>query len=144
MSPNWQESENSGGSSKFFDPRGYIRERVKLLADVLGAKEPTDGRIMSFQDGLERYCESALRKAFNRAEQELERFPTPKTMKSFCNEESPSESWKYDFKPGNDNNGNKCLIDPNAEGADRFMYLPQNCEEGKRFLAKLKEIAGRK
>lgn len=144
------------------DRESVISVRIQMLAAALSKKCP-DELIAVYQRNLSRFPISVLTKAFGRAESELERFPPPRILAGFCQESMPSEMWRYNFKPGYDDDGVPCLIDPDpwcdvchypssehptkncAIPVDRlnarFMYRPQDCAEGRGFLAKLKELA---
>lgn len=151
------------------DRRSLIRIRMLMLIQVLG-KRVTDDNLETFLavyvDSLQGFGQGTLTRAFKRAEQELERFPTPKILKEICNMEAPSNNWRYNFTPGVDDNGVPCLIDPDPDCDEcrepirlhptkkcftavdkrqaKFMYRPQNCEEGREFLAKLKEFSAKR
>lgn len=157
-------SEQSGwnGKQEFHgDLNEYIKVRVLMLAAVFNRKA-SDELVEVFREILSKYPFTALQKAFSKAESTLERFPTPKQMREMCNEEMPSSAWRYDFKPSHDPKGVPCLIDPDpccdscrepksvhphrkcAFFQDRldakYMYRPQDCPEGRGFLAALREF----
>jgi hypothetical protein len=93
-----------------------IRERVELLGAVFNRKVRPAMTVV-FQEALEGYPYGTIQQAFIKAERELERFPTPKAMRTLCNESMPSQSWRYDFQPalGKDPETGKpirVLIDP--------------------------------
>jgi hypothetical protein len=61
-------------------------------------------------------------------------------MRQICNEEMPSQTWKYNYVKTTDKAGTPCLIDPVTK---ETLYLPQNCPEGREYLKVLAEIAKR-
>lgn len=143
------------------DTLEYIKARVLMLAAVFNRKA-SDELVEVFREVLRGYPFSALKGAFSKAESTLERFPTPKIMRELCNEEMPSNSWRYNFRPSTDPNGIACLIDPDPSCdfcreplsmhpnkrcaaiinllPAKFMYRPQDCEEGREFLVKLEQF----
>ncbi len=154
---NWKESEPADDRNQ----REIIQERIEMLAAVF-SKKISAQMIVVFQDALERYPKSALKKGFTKAEIGLERFPTPKIMRELCNSEMPSRNWRYNFIPSKDSEGTLCLLDPDPDcnhcreprslhpvkGCPGFegsiyMYRPQDCPEGREFSAKFREIAGK-
>ena len=144
MSEDWQRSEPRDDRPS----AQIIRERVEMLAAVFSRKL-SDEMLIVFQEALHGYPKETLKRAFLKAERELDRFPTPKAMRLLCNEEMPSGAWKYHFTPklGNDPETGKpirILIDPDPmPGRARELYKAEDCPEGREFLAKLKEIAGK-
>jgi hypothetical protein len=70
-----------------------------MLAAVFNHKV-NENLIAVFQDALKGYPGGVLQSAFIKAERQLERFPTPKVMRSLCNEDMPSRAWRYDFAVG--------------------------------------------
>lgn len=141
MSENWNASEH------FEDNRTsgeIIRDRVEMLGAVFNRKV-TEQLIAVFQDTLTGYPVSALKKAFTKAEGQLERFPTPKIMKLMCNEEMPSGAWKYHYRDaeGKDpETGRPIRIKIDPETGEK-LYRAGDCPEGRAFLEKLASIAGR-
>jgi len=111
-----------------------------MLMAVFGKKE-NDDLVGIFQRHLNKYTVWMLRKAFSRAETELERFPTVKWMVGACEQLKPSSVWKYHYKDSVDGDGMPCKVDP--ENGER-LYLPQNCLEGRAFLKALASVAGKK
>jgi hypothetical protein len=126
---------------------------------------------MVFEEVLKNYPKAVIQKAFTKAESELERFPTPKIMRTICSESMPSQTWRYDFEPSVDYDAEsevRVLIDPDPTcsicrepksihplkkcgrytpsglGDDRVMFRPQDCPEGREFLLKLRKIAGQR
>ena len=126
------------------DKIDLIRIRLQMLMAVFG-KRLADEHQGAFYDvylrNLEKYPVGVLTKAFAKAEQELERFPTPKILREICNSEMPSQTWKYHYKDATDDEGIPCKVDPET---GEHLYLPQNCPEGREFLAKLSELAEKK
>lgn len=124
----------------------FISIRTQMLALVFNRKCPSE-MVEVYQRALRTFTIQTLERAFRRAENELERFPTPKTMTALCAESSPSQAWRYNYMPGtsvDDETGMpvNILIDPTAgNGVDPEMFRPQDCKAGRAFLAKLKEIA---
>lgn len=118
----------------------YIRIRTRKLFSIFNRKK-SDELVSVYQRTLGRVPIQSLNLGFNHAEERCERPPTPKQMLEICNEYRPSESWRYNFVPGVDGDGIAVLIDPSAASpAERFLYRPQDCPEGRAFLARLKEI----
>jgi hypothetical protein len=140
--------------------------RVKMLAAVFGRKI-TDDLIIVFKRVLGVFSTRVLGKAFSKAEAELERFPTPKQMAAIAGELMPSGLWRYNFEPGEAPDPDtgmlvNVLIDPDPscdvcrEPRSRHphdkctgmvdelyahaMYRPQDCPEGRAFLAVLRKI----
>lgn len=139
--------------------RTIIRERIEMIAAVF-SKKISEEMILVFQSALERYPNEVLKRAFGKAETELERFPTPKAMRDYCNADMPSRGWAYDFVHSRDPEGIPCLLDPdpncehcrdprsfhptktcdNFEGSI-YMYKPEDCAEGRMYLAAVKAVS---
>ena len=121
------------------DVESYVKIRTMQLMVTFGKKENHEmARV--FVEVLSRYPEGVLKRAYSRAERELERFPSPKVMRQICNEEMPPQTWRYDYVRSKDNAGTPCLIDPATK---EWLYLPQDCNEGRLYLEVLAEIAKR-
>lgn len=139
----------------------YISVRTGMLATVYGVKE-NPSRVDVFVRHLKTVPLETLKKAFDKAEIAFEKMPSPKKVGELCGEFMPSQSWRYNFQPGHDREGTPCLLDPDPDcdacrepwskhptltcakpvdklGA-RYMYKPQDCPEGRAFLAKLREV----
>jgi hypothetical protein len=114
-----------------------VRERIEMIGAVFNRKI-TETLILVFQDALEGYPAAVLKKAFKKAELSLQHFPTPKIMRNLCNEEMPSDSWRYSYRTGQDADGTPYRIDP-ATGEK--LYRPQHCPEGREFLLTLRRLA---
>lgn len=121
-----------------------------MLAEVYGKRpkpEQMEALKRVFCDALENLPESAISKGFSKAEQVLERFPTPKAMRELCSEFVPNEAWRRDYKAADGTDPEtgdqvRVLIDPAPESPkDRSMYRPQDCPEGRLFLLKLRSLA---
>jgi len=145
-----------------------ISLRIRMLAAVFG-KKITNDMIEVYQRVLRRFPIKVLSKAFRRAESDLEKLPTPKILGVMCGEAMPSTMWRYNFTRSQAPNPEGMLVDvlidpdPSCDVCreprsvhpskrcpdfiDKFnaevMYRPQDCAEGRAFLAKLKEVAGR-
>jgi hypothetical protein len=172
---NSNENENESAA---FDNRSsaeIISDRIEMLGAVFNRKI-TEELKQVFEEALHGYSRGALKRAFIKAERQLERFPTPKIMRSLCNEETPAKTWRYEFEISADQNPEgqevTVLIDPDPVcyicrepksvhpvklssdrscpffkselGDDRVMYRPQDCKEGREFLLKFRQIAGKK
>lgn len=144
------------------DIENYISVRTGMLAAVYNSKQNPE-RVDAFVRHLKAVPLEALKKAFDKAEVAFEKMPSPKKVSELCGEFMPSQSWRYNFKPGTDPQGVACLLDPDPdcdvcrEPASkhphrqcsgftdkrdaRHMYKPQDCPEGRVFLGR---IAGRK
>lgn len=143
------------------DIESYIGVRTGMLATVYGAKE-NQARCEVFIRHLKNVPLSALKKAFDKAEIAFEKMPSVKKVGELCSELMPSQTWRYNFTPGTDKQGVVCLIDPDPD-CDvcrepwskhphekcsqvvnkldaRHMHKPQDCPEGRAFLAKLAEV----
>lgn len=140
----------------------YLRTRAGMLMVAYGKKE-NPVLVDLFVKHLAHLPYVAIKGGFDKAEISFERFPTVKKIAEMCGEFVPSQSWRYNFKPDVDHDGIPCLIDPdpdcdfcrqpwsqhpNAKCAKvvdardaRRMYKPQDCEEGRTFLALFKTIA---
>jgi len=172
MRENWNES---GHFEDNRTPHEVVRERIEMLGAVFNRKI-TEQLICVFQDILGRYPPSVLKRAFSKAELQMEKFPTPKMMAVLCGEETPSQAWKYDFRPSFDQDVDtgaevSVLIDPDPtcrrcrsaksehplkigeivickeavlRRGDEVMYRPQDCPEGRAFLAKLRQLGARR
>lgn len=123
-----------------------------MLATLFG-KKLNDEQLQSIKrvygNALEKFPHHVINEAFNRAERECERFPTPKLLIAIAGELVPSRTWRYDFKKAKRPDPETgmlvpVLIDPDpGRGKDPVMYLPQDCPEGRAYLKKLEEIASR-
>lgn len=144
-----------------FDTRGYIDTRVRMLFAVFNRRE-SDELVEVFKNRLEGFGEKTLRKIFDRCESELEKFPTVKQVLGFCYAEKPSEGWKFNYVPTFDEQGIPTLRDPDPTCSNcrdprsyhptktctdyanlnnnQFLYLPQNCEEGRAFLSAMRAV----
>jgi len=124
--------------------REYIGIRVQMLGQALGGKM-TDEKIRVFKDALERFPTRVMSVAFTRAEQQLERFPTPKLMQTICGECMPSNSWMYDYKKRESRDpetGRTITVAIDPVTGDQ-LFRPQDCPEGRAFLNKFRELAGK-
>lgn len=128
--------------------RSLISVRLQMLISLFNKKissESLEALTRVYCTALENFPERSITQGFNNAEQALERFPTPKILRELCNKFAPSNVWKYHFKPGkarDPETGEEVdiLIDPDpAAGKSNQVFRPQDCPEGRRFLAKLKE-----
>lgn len=147
------------------DIRMYIQTRVQILFAVF-SKKSSEELVLVFQNRLEQFSQPVLRKVFDRCESELERFPTVKQVLGFCYTERPSETWRYNYVPSTDEHGVECLEDPDPNCSrcreprslhphakcqeyestlqNHLLYRPQNCPEGKAFLALMESMAVKK
>jgi hypothetical protein len=128
--------------SKDYEARRIIHDRVEMLAAVFSRKV-SEELIHVYQEALAGYPAFVLRSAFVKAERELDKMPTPKTMRWICNDCMPSQNWKNDLIPSTAMDGDRevqVLLDP-SDGSIR--YRPQDCQEGREFLALLRKIAGK-
>ena len=121
-----------------------IRERVISLCDVFG-KRCGDGLPGAVTEHLKGFPVSVLRRAFRRAECELEKFPTIKKLRELCHEETPSQMWTRTFRSavGKDTETGRLvniLVDPQS---GEEMFYPADCPEGRKFLKLLHTMAGR-
>lgn len=108
-------------------------------------RKPSDELVQVFKETLGGFSYEALKDAFRKAETELDRFPTPKVMREICCGCMPSRNWRYNFAKGKAKDAETgkevpCLIDP--ENGDK-LFRPQDCPEGREFLKKFREMAGR-
>ena len=84
------------------DRRSLISIRVQMLITLFNKRisdEALSSVVRVFCDGLEHLPSEAITRGFSKAEQELDRFPTPRLMKDICSEFIPTNMWCYDFKP---------------------------------------------
>src|SRR6266568_2111735 len=98
--------------------RSLISIRLQMLITVFGKRtndESLEALKRVFCEALENFPERVIMKGFGKAEQELDRFPTPKAMRTICAEVMPPNTWRYDYKPGVDPEGQECLIDPDPD-----------------------------
>src|SRR5207253_7090169 len=96
------------------DLESYIRTRTGMLMVNYSKKEnPT--LIDVFVKHLKGVPFVALRGGFDRAEIAFDRFPTVKKVMELCGECLPSQLWRYNFRPGTDDNGVPVLIDPDPD-----------------------------
>lgn len=159
LSKSWNDKESRENREQI------ISVRVQMLAAAMNRK-CSDEMVEIFKRHLNRFPINVLNKAFTRAESEMERFPAVRQVASMCGEAMPSEGWRYNFQPGVDNNGVKCLIDPDpccdvcrkqwsehptptckavvSEREAQFMYRPQDCFEGRGFLHMLETMSKEK
>ena len=141
MNNEWRKFAQSDGRPA----NEIIRERIEMLAAVFSRKI-SEEMIIVFQDALAGYPNDVLKKSFTQAERSLERFPTPKMMRSLCNENMPSESWRYHYKEtdGTDPETGqpvKIWIDPDPiHKGEELLYRADDCPEGRAFLKAFKEL----
>ncbi len=142
---NEHKSENGYGWQDNRNADEIVRARIEMLGGVFSRKV-SEQMIMVFQEALAGYPKEVLKKAFQHAERELERFPTPKIMRALCNENMPSESWKYNYKEidGKDPETGrpiKIRIDPAPiHKGEEMLYRADDCPEGRAFLAAFREM----
>lgn len=77
------------------DRRSLISIRVQILITLFGKKvspESQEALVRVFCDGLERFPADSLVRGFTKAEQDLDRFPTPKIMRELCSEFRTSQT----------------------------------------------------
>lgn len=143
------------------DVESYIRIKTQALGEIHNRKV-TEGMISVFTRALHGYPIEALEKGFRIAEEQLERFATPKKMIEICNDQMPSGMWRYTYKSGVGPDGVACLIDPDPDcdtchkrksehptahcdfvdnRQSRYLYRAVDCEEGRAFLAALAKLA---
>lgn len=119
-----------------------IRQRIEMLCDI-HHKKMTDGLVVVFVNHLEKYPAWVLRKAFAKAESDLEKFPTPKKMIQICSELLPSSmDWNTPYKTAvaKDPETGK-MVNVLVDSKNEVMFRAQDCPEGRTFLVKLREIA---
>lgn len=158
----WRRLKNWRHVLKKEDIESYIRIRAGQLMAAYGKKEKP-GFLDIIVKHLGHLPEVAIKGGFDRAEISFERFPSVKKIADMCGECLPPQTWRYNFKPGIDSDGTPCLIDPDPDcdfcrkpwsqhpnercgtvvdkRHARYMYRPQDCEEGRAFLAAFKAIA---
>jgi hypothetical protein len=136
--------ENSKSSEPRDDrtTREVVHDRLEMLCAVFNRK-CSDQLIVVYQDCLEKFPPFAVKKGFTKAETELERFPTPKILRELCQGQMPSSGWQYTYKDSTSLDRDTgqivpCKIDPVT---NEELFRPQNCKEGRAFLAKLKELS---
>jgi len=152
------------------DRESLISTRIQMLADIFNRKI-TDGMVAVYQRILRGFPIFVLSKAFTEAESTLEKFPTPRILAGMCGAVMPSQMWRYSFRADQAPDPETgmfvdVLIDPDPlcdscrnpqsehptktcrEFIDKLfsfaLYRPQDCPEGRMFLARLKEIAEHK
>ena len=130
--------ENDSGLTEF------IRTLMVGLCEATGRKY-SDGLGAAAVSHLRGFPRSVLARAFRRAETEYERGNILKHLREKCNEESPSTAWKYEYRHavGRDNETGKLVdiyVDPVT---NEEMFRAEDCKEGRAFLKKLHEYAGR-
>jgi hypothetical protein len=119
--------------------RDYIATRIKMLGSALGRRTNQD-LIDVFQRNLERFKIGELQKAFDKAESELEWFPSPRKMTEMAAGFRASPLWKYsyrDVKATDPETGAivHAKLDPiNGE----VLYRAHDCPEGRPCLASYK------
>jgi hypothetical protein len=122
--------------------RDYIRIRVQMLGSALGRKTNAD-LLDIFHRHLSRFTIGTLRRAFDKAEGELERFPTPHRMAEIAAGFLPSSMWKYDYrdiKATDPETGATVDAKRDPENGET-LYRREDCPEGRAFLAFLKALA---
>ena len=82
MSENWNGYDSFDGRT----PDEIIRDRVTILTSVLPGRKLSEELVAVFQDALRVFPGEAIKRAFRKAEQAMERFPTPKAMIELCAE----------------------------------------------------------
>lgn len=147
-----------------FDVRTYIETRVLILFAIFNRRK-SDELVEVFKNHLEKFSGKVLREVFDECESELEKFPAVKQVLIRCYEKRPSGAWRYNFIPTTDREGTPCLLDPDPACSDcnklrsehphdkcqgwtnrtdnQFLYLPQNCPEGREFLKNLRTLAAK-
>ena len=130
------------------DKRSLIGIRLQMLVDLFGkrvADDSMDALRRVYCDTLEGFPSYAISKGFSKAEQSCEKFPTPKTMREFIAGEVIADTSRYTFRTAKATDpitGEPIEVMLDPETGQR-LYRPQDCPEGRWFLAKLKEIARR-
>jgi len=121
-----------------------IRERVQSLCAVFHRKESEALEAVAVQH-LGRFDSTTLRRAFNRLETDIEKFPSIRQMRSFCVEEMPSEAWQYNYERVVVKDPEGKLVDATKDPkTGEILYRPQDCTEGRIFLAALRALAAKK
>lgn len=121
-----------------------ISIRVQMLAAVFN-KKCSDELLSVFKEAMNRFPIAVLKAAFHRAEQNLDRFPTPKTMLTLCGEACPSDVWRYHYaklEAQDPETGAPIVARRDPENGDT-LYRAGDCPEGRAFLARLRSIAGK-
>lgn len=158
--------DESNEKPDFNNIRGYVQQRVKMLFAVFNRRE-SEELIQVFQNRLEGFGVTILRKVFDRCETDLEKFPTVKQVLSMCYQEKPPGAWKYNYQETRDKNGVLCRIDPDPlcrrcrepksshpegrgckdfdlEPNGELLYKAEDCPEGRAFMAELKRLSEEK
>jgi len=135
-----RETDSKRSTESVEDRLSLISIRIQMLAAVFNRKT-SDEMVRVYKDALQGYPMTVLGKAFTFAEQTLERFPTPKVMRSLANEAMPSEAWRYRYRKAESNDPETgmivpVLIDP-VNGDELFRM--SDCPEGRAFQKKLLE-----
>jgi hypothetical protein len=120
-----------------------------MLMGLFG-KKITDDQLDTMKrvyfEALENMSTEAITGGFKRAEQTLDRFPTPRAMRDLCADCETGGLERYDY-------GDSRAIDPGTgqEVAVKIdpitreiLYKAEDCPEGREFLATLRRIAGPK
>ena len=139
-----RQQKSNGNTESIDDRRSLIGIRIQMLAAVFNRKS-NDELERVYKDSLQGFPLTVLGKAFTKAEQELERFPTPKVMRALGNESMPSQAWRYRYGRAESRDPEtgmavQVLIDP--ENGDQ-MFLMGDCPEGRAFQKKLTEFKKR-
>jgi hypothetical protein len=101
-----------------------------------------DNLVPIWQERLSHFDIEVLKKCFAFIECNDERFPSVARCIRLCRENTPRESdYDYDDKSRYsqtfDKDGKPCIIDMEKK---EMLYRAEDCEEGRAFLAKLKEV----
>lgn len=128
--------------------RTLISVRLQMLMSLFGKKVTDDGfesikRV--YCDSLENFATDAISGGFKKAEQNCERFPSARAMREFCTDCSASGLWRYNYTPSKAQDPEtKAIVDVRIDPVTKeVLYKAEDCPEGRAFLVKLRELAGR-
>jgi len=119
-----------------------IEHGIKSVAAALNLKKPSAATIYAWSDLFADENPKLLAACFRRLAEESERFPTPRRMRSLLAEYRPSSNPALTHTEGFDANGQPCWFwsdEPTVPA-----YSAADCEEGRKALAKLREICATK
>jgi hypothetical protein len=127
--------------------QSLISVRLQMLCSLFGkrvAEENWDTFKRVYCEGLENFPADALSRGFKKAEQNCERFPSPKLMRDLCGE-FISGAYRYNFRPmdARDPETGAPVKAKQDMDTGEMLYRATDCPEGRAFLAKLAELAKR-
>jgi hypothetical protein len=118
--------------------RDVIEHGIKSVAAALNLRKPSAATTDAWSDLFDGENPRLLAACFHRMAIESDKFPTPRRMRSMLADFKPSATPRLTYVEGFDAKGQPCWFW--SDNPTVPMYLAKDCEEGRRCLAKLRDL----